>query len=85
MTVVNMEAVLAMALSPKTPTLDTKDLTATPKGSTLFAAIPLSLKCVRCIYYPLYFRKNKNNIEILIDSGSDIKAITLAYTKKQVV
>ena len=36
-----------------------------------------------CIYYPIQFRKDKGvTIWALIDSGSKVNAITLAYSKQ---
>lgn len=52
-----MEAELAAAPKSKIPASDTKNPT-------------LPLKCVLCIHYPLYFKKDKSNVEDLIDSGS---------------
>ena len=41
------------------------------------------LDWVLCIYYPVQFRKNKRRtIRALIDSGSEVNTMTLAYTKK---
>lgn len=40
----SIEAVLAVAPSPKTPTLDIKDLVANPKSLIPTFATPLSLK-----------------------------------------
>lgn len=42
----------------------------------------LSLKCMLCIYYPLRFRKNKSDKKVLINFGSEVNAMTPAYTKK---
>ena len=41
------------------------------------------LNRVPCIYYPLQFRKDKKEtIQALIDSGSEVNAMTPAYAKK---
>lgn len=38
---------------------------------------------VPCIHYPLRFRKNKkNDVQTLIDSGSEVNAMTPAYASK---
>ena len=37
---------------------------------------------VPCIYYPVQFRKNKATIRALIDSGSEVNAMILAYAKQ---
>ena len=42
----------------------------------------VTLERVPCIWYPVQFRKNKNNIQALIDSGSEVNAMNPAYTKK---
>lgn len=34
------------------------------------------------IYYPIWFKKDKNNIKVLLDSNSELNTITLAYTSK---
>lgn len=34
------------------------------------------------IYYLLYFQRNKDDVETLINSNNKINIITLAYTKK---
>ena len=36
---------------------------------------------VFCIYYPVQFQKDKEVIKALIDSGSKVNAMTLAYAK----
>lgn len=82
MTVASMETVLAIALSPKTLIPDTKDPIANPIASTLDTATFLLLERVLCIYYPLYFKKDTNNIKALINSNSEINAMTPAYAKK---
>lgn len=40
------------------------------------------LKCILYIYYPLQFKKNQTNIQALINSGSEVNAIILAYTAR---
>ena len=35
-----------------------------------------------CIHYPVQFRNNKETIQALIDFGSKVNVMTLAYTKK---
>ena len=37
---------------------------------------------VSCIYYPVQFQKDKEVIRALINSGSKINAMTLAYVSK---
>ena len=37
---------------------------------------------VPCIHYPVQFRKDKEVIKALINSGSKVNAITLAYAKQ---
>lgn len=40
------------------------------------------LKHILCIYYLLYFEKDKSNIKILIDSNSEVNAMTPIYVFK---
>lgn len=41
------------------------------------------LEGVPCVYYPLRFRKDKENeVRALIDSGSEVNAITPTYASK---
>lgn len=42
----------------------------------------LLLKRVLCIYYPMQFKKNQAKIQTLLDSGSEVNAITPAYIIK---
>ena len=47
-------------------------------------ALEVVLDWVPCIYYPVQFRKDKERATIgaLIDSSSEVNAITLAYAKQ---
>lgn len=47
----------------------------------LLLSIPL-LEYVSCIYYLLYFKKNQTKIQALINSGSEVNAMTLIYTAR---
>lgn len=40
------------------------------------------LEKVSCIHYPLCFRKDTIEVKVLLDSGNEINAITLAYAAK---
>lgn len=40
----------------------------------------LLLKHVQCIHYLLHFKRNKGDIEVLINFGSEVNAMTLTYT-----
>ena len=40
------------------------------------------LERVPCIHYPLCFQKSTAEVKALIDSGSEVNGITLAYTLK---
>lgn len=40
------------------------------------------LERIPCIHYPLRFWKDTNKIQILIDSGSKVNAMTPAYALK---
>lgn len=40
------------------------------------------LKYVLCIYYLLYFKKDKGNVEALINFSSEVNAIALTYAIK---
>ena len=42
----------------------------------------VALARVSCIHYPLHFQKNTNGLQALLDSGSEVNAITPAYTSK---
>lgn len=77
-----METIPTVAPSLKIPDPDTIELVANPKASTFITITPLLLERVPCIYYLLCFRKDKSNIENLIDSSSEVNTITLAYAKK---
>ena len=41
-----------------------------------------TLKRVPCIWYPVQFKKNQDNTQALIDSGSKVNAMNPAYAKK---
>lgn len=40
----------------------------------------ITLDCILYIYYMIYFQKNINNIEDLINSNNKIKIISFIYT-----
>ncbi len=40
------------------------------------------LKRVACIHHPVRFKKNQAKVQTLIDYGSEVNAITLAYAAK---
>ena len=42
----------------------------------------VTLKRVPCVHYLLRFQKNTVDVRVLIDSGSEVNAITPAYTSK---
>ena len=42
----------------------------------------VTLERVPCVYYPLRFRKDTADVRALIDSGSEINAMTPAYASK---
>ena len=42
----------------------------------------ISLEWVSCIYYPLHFQKDNADVRALIDSGSEVNAMTPAYLSK---
>ena len=42
----------------------------------------MTLKRVPCVHYPLRFQKDTADIGALIDSGSEVNAITPAYASK---
>ena len=39
-------------------------------------------ECVLCIWYPVWFKKDQNNTQALIDLDSQVNAMNPAYTKK---
>ena len=41
-----------------------------------------ALDCVPCIHYPVQFKKDTADIPALIDSRSEVNAMTPAYAKK---
>lgn len=45
-------------------------------------ALEVILDPVLCIHYPVQFQKDKETVWALIDSGSKVNAMTLAYTKQ---
>ena len=42
----------------------------------------VTLERVPCIQYSIQFRKDKDNIQVLLDSGSKVNAINPEYAKK---
>lgn len=42
----------------------------------------LTFDCVLCIYHLVRFKKDQANIQALLDSGSEINTISLAYAAK---
>ena len=42
----------------------------------------VTLERVPCVHYPLHFRKNTADVRALIDSGSEVNAMTPAYSSK---
>ena len=42
----------------------------------------VALDRVPCIRYPIRFKKNEVQVQALIDSGSEVNAMTLGYTSK---
>lgn len=42
----------------------------------------LLLECVPCIYHLLWFKKDQAKVQVLLDSGSEINTMTLAYAAK---
>ena len=43
---------------------------------------PLALDRVPCIRYPIWFKKSKVQVQALINSGSEVNAITPEYASK---
>ena len=43
---------------------------------------PLALDWVSCIYYLIWFKKSKVQVQALIDFGSKVNAMTLGYASK---
>ena len=41
-----------------------------------------ALKHVLCIHYPVQFKKNKTQVQVLVDSGSEVNAIHLSFAKQ---
>ena len=37
---------------------------------------------VPCICYPIWFKKSEVQVQVLIDSGSEVNAMTLGYASK---
>ena len=42
----------------------------------------IMLKRVSCIYYPVRFQEDQEQVRALFDSGSEVNPISLAYAKK---
>lgn len=42
----------------------------------------VQLERIRCIHYPIRFRKDFADVGALLDSGSDVNAMTLAFASK---
>ena len=43
---------------------------------------PLALDWVPCIRYPIRFKKSKVQVQALLDSGSEVNAMTPGYASK---
>lgn len=56
--------------------------TLSPKALTPITNAPPLLKRVLCIYYLVQFKKDQTKVWALIDFGSEVNAMTPAYTKK---
>lgn len=82
MTVANINFIFVISLSSKNLTPHTKDLAANCKASTTIATAPLLFKYMSYILYSLCFKNKKSNIEVLINSGSELNALNIAYAKK---
>lgn len=59
---------------------DNLEITASIKAPILNKST-LLLKLMACIYYTLYFGKNKAKNQALIELDSKVRAITLVYAK----
>ena len=64
-----------------------KKLTSALKTSSLMAGAsmednPLALDWVPCICYPIRFKKSKVQVRALINSGSEVNAMTPKYVSK---
>lgn len=57
-------------------------ITAATRESSTEAPEQVVLEQVPCIRYPVRFRKDKNDAQALIDSGSDVNAMTPAYASE---
>ena len=42
----------------------------------------VTLERVPCVHYPIHFRKDTADVKALIDSGSEVNAMTPAYASK---
>ena len=67
MTLASMEAVPAVVSRSASPAPDVNTL---------------PLERVPCIHYPVQFRKDQAKVQTLIDSGSEVNAMTPAYASK---
>lgn len=75
MTVTSKEAKTALSLEAPT-------LAINAPLSLKTITVPLPLERVSCIYYPVQFKKDQTKVRALIDSSSEVNAMTPTYTKK---
>ena len=64
-------------------TLEAKKLVLVLVTSTLTTSIrEKTLECILYIHYLVYFKKDKTQIQALIDLGSEVNAIHLSFAKQ---
>lgn len=61
------ESVIVPNSEPPTPVIDN---------------FTLSLKCIPCIYYLIWFKKDQVEVKTLLDSDNEFNAMTLTYIAK---
>ena len=63
---------------------EVKKLVSVSRTSTSMAGTrEETLECVSCIHYPVQFKgMNETQVQALIDSGSEVNAMTLIYVSR---
>lgn len=72
----------SLGLAKKTVCILNPSLTKPPVGLKTSSKMALTFEYVLCIYYPICFHKDQDDIKALINLNSEVNIMYLAYTKK---